>query len=81
MISLGCAKNLVDSEILIGGLKQENYEMVKKSSKDKSIDQLLELYKDNPENLNNILKLSNKYFVEKKNRRSIKFATTPLCKI
>ena len=31
MISLGCAKNLVDSEILIGGLRQENYEMVKKS--------------------------------------------------
>jgi len=31
MISLGCAKNLVDSEILIGGLKQENYEMVQKS--------------------------------------------------
>ena len=23
MISLGCAKNLVDSEILIGGLRQE----------------------------------------------------------
>ena len=31
MISLGCAKNLVDSEILLGGLKQENYEIVKKS--------------------------------------------------
>ena len=31
MISLGCAKNLVDSEILIGGLKQEKYEIVKKS--------------------------------------------------
>jgi len=31
MISLGCAKNLVDSEILIGGLKQESYEMVQKS--------------------------------------------------
>ena len=31
MISLGCAKNLVDSEILIGGLRQENYEMVQKS--------------------------------------------------
>ena len=29
MISLGCAKNLVDSEILLGGLKQENYEIVK----------------------------------------------------
>ena len=28
MISLGCAKNLVDSEILIGGLKQEKYEIV-----------------------------------------------------
>ena len=31
MISLGCAKNLVDSEILIGGLRQENYQMVQKS--------------------------------------------------
>ena len=31
MISLGCAKNLVDSEILIGGLRQENYEIVKKT--------------------------------------------------
>ena len=27
-ISLGCAKNLVDSEILIGGLKSENYSIV-----------------------------------------------------
>ena len=31
MITLGCAKNLVDSEILIGGLKQESYEIVEKS--------------------------------------------------
>ena len=31
MISLGCAKNLVDSEILIGGLKKENYNIVNKS--------------------------------------------------
>jgi ribosomal protein S12 methylthiotransferase len=31
MISLGCAKNLVDSEILLGGLRQENYEIVQKS--------------------------------------------------
>jgi ribosomal protein S12 methylthiotransferase len=31
MISLGCAKNLVDSEILIGGLRHENYEIVQKS--------------------------------------------------
>ena len=31
MISLGCAKNMVDSEILIGGLRQENYEIVPKS--------------------------------------------------
>ena len=30
MISLGCAKNMVDSEILIGGLRQENYEIVPK---------------------------------------------------
>jgi len=28
LVSLGCAKNLVDSEILIGGLKSENYEVV-----------------------------------------------------
>jgi len=28
LISLGCAKNLVDSEVLIGGLKSENYEIV-----------------------------------------------------
>ncbi|MDP7027606.1 MAG: 30S ribosomal protein S12 methylthiotransferase RimO, partial [Candidatus Marinimicrobia bacterium] len=31
MISLGCAKNLVDSEILIGGLKQENYKIINTS--------------------------------------------------
>ena len=31
IISLGCAKNLVDSEILIGGLKQESYDIVQKS--------------------------------------------------
>ncbi len=31
MISLGCAKNLVDSEILIGGLKQEKYKIVQNS--------------------------------------------------
>ena len=28
LVSLGCAKNLVDSEILIGGLKKEKFEMV-----------------------------------------------------
>ena len=28
LISLGCAKNLVDSELLIGGLKSENYNLV-----------------------------------------------------
>tara|TARA_B110000438_G_scaffold295533_1_gene338675 strand:+ start:178 stop:1473 length:1296 start_codon:yes stop_codon:yes gene_type:complete len=28
LVSLGCAKNLVDSEILIGGLKSENYEII-----------------------------------------------------
>ena len=28
-VSLGCAKNLVDSEILIGGLKSEDYNIVK----------------------------------------------------
>ena len=27
-VSLGCAKNLVDSEVLIGGLKSENYNIV-----------------------------------------------------
>ena len=44
----------------------KNYEMVKKSSINESIDTLLKLYKKNPTNLNNILKLSDKYFVEKK---------------
>ena len=28
LVSLGCAKNLVDSEMLIGGLKNENYNIV-----------------------------------------------------
>ena len=28
LVSLGCAKNLVDSEVLIGGLKSENYAIV-----------------------------------------------------
>tara|TARA_B100000965_G_scaffold273988_1_gene232017 strand:- start:176 stop:1474 length:1299 start_codon:yes stop_codon:yes gene_type:complete len=28
IVSLGCSKNLVDSEMLIGGLKNENYEIV-----------------------------------------------------
>ena len=28
LVSLGCAKNLVDSEILIGGLKSEDYKIV-----------------------------------------------------
>ena len=27
-VSLGCAKNLVDSEILIGGLKHQDYNIV-----------------------------------------------------
>ena len=31
IVTLGCAKNLVDSEILVGGLKKENYEIVQKS--------------------------------------------------
>ena len=30
MVSLGCAKNLVDSEILLGGLKREEFEIVNK---------------------------------------------------
>ena len=29
MISLGCAKALVDSEILLGGLKNENFDITK----------------------------------------------------
>ena len=28
MVSLGCAKNLVDSEILLGGLKKENFNII-----------------------------------------------------
>ena len=28
LVSLGCAKNLVDSEVLMGGLKSENYQIV-----------------------------------------------------
>ena len=28
LVSLGCAKNLVDSEILVGGLKKEKFEMI-----------------------------------------------------
>ena len=28
LVSLGCAKNLVDSEILVGGLKKEGFKMV-----------------------------------------------------
>jgi len=31
LVSLGCAKNLVDSEILIGGLKKENFQIIKES--------------------------------------------------
>ena len=29
LVTLGCAKNLVDSEVLIGGLKNNYYEIVK----------------------------------------------------
>ena len=32
LVSLGCAKNLVDSEILVGGLKKEGFKMVSNSS-------------------------------------------------
>ena len=49
----------------------KNYEMVNKSSTDESIDRLLELYKNKPENLANIFKLSNKYFVEKKTEEAL----------
>ena len=48
-----------------------NYQMVEKSSTDESIETLLELYKKNPKNINNILKLSNKYFVEKKTEEAL----------
>lgn len=30
MITLGCAKNLVDTEVLVGGLKNNNYDIVEK---------------------------------------------------
>ena len=30
LISLGCAKNLVDSEILLGGLKHSRYDVIDK---------------------------------------------------
>ena len=36
LVSLGCAKNLVDSEMLIGGLKSENYDIVNKREGDPS---------------------------------------------
>ena len=28
MVTLGCAKNLVDTEVLVGGLKNNHYEIV-----------------------------------------------------
>ena len=31
MVTLGCAKNLVDTEILVGGLKNNNYEITPRS--------------------------------------------------
>jgi len=37
LVSLGCAKNLVDSEVLIGGLKSENYIIVDKIEKSDTI--------------------------------------------
>ena len=43
----------------------KNYEIVKNASNDESLDNLLESFNDNPENTNNLLKLSNKYFVTK----------------
>ena len=49
----------------------KNYEMVKISSSDESIDKLLELYKNNPSNLKNLLKLSNKHFVEKRTEEAL----------
>ena len=43
----------------------KNYEIVKNSFSNESINKLLESYKKNPENTENLLKLSNQYFVEK----------------
>ena len=43
----------------------KNYEIVKNASNDESLDKLLELFNSNPKNTNNLLKLSNKYFVTK----------------
>ena len=66
--------NSLSDEILQEKLVQnaiKNYEMVKKSSTNESIDTLLKLYKKNPKNLNNILKLSNKYFVEKETEEAL----------
>ena len=37
LISLGCSKNLVDSEILIGGLMSENYEIIKDPQKSDTV--------------------------------------------
>ena len=70
-------KSFIDSlseEVLKKKLVQSaitNYEVAKKSSTDESIDTLLELYKKNPKNVTNILKLSNKYFVEKKTEEAL----------
>ena len=33
LVSLGCAKNLVDSEILLGGLKKEEFSIVNNPDK------------------------------------------------
>ena len=30
LVTLGCAKNLVDTEMLVGGLKNNSYEIVEK---------------------------------------------------
>ena len=37
LISLGCAKNLVDSEMLIGGLKSENYDIIQDPEKSDTV--------------------------------------------
>ena len=42
------------------------YKMLEKASKDPSLDILLEEFNSNPENVENLLKLSDKYFFEKK---------------
>ncbi len=57
------SKKVLNEKVIQTAIK--NFEMVKNSASDESIDSLLEKYNKNPENTKNLLKLSNKYFVEK----------------